>query len=324
MKTWGWSACATCLLVQMCWTIHVASAQVGQQAALPRSGYVLGIGDSVIIRAREAEEISDKPIRIDLDGNLDLPMVGPIYAAGLTSRQLEQRIREKLSVFVKEPDVSVVIQEAKSQPVSVIGAVGSPGVHQLEGSKTLVEVLSLAGGLRADAGYRIKITRLTASGRLPLPNTVEDATHEHVVGEVMLKSLLEAQNPVENIEILPNDVISVPTAELIYVVGTVKKSGGFVLGEHQRISVLQALSMAGGLDQAAAAQDARILRAVPGSDNRQEESVDLRKILAGKAPDVALEASDILFVPLSGAKKVGIRAFESIMQIGAGLAIYRP
>jgi polysaccharide biosynthesis/export protein len=304
--------------------IRLAGAENNSESQRPVSGYVLGSGDSIVVRVTEAEEIPDRPIRIDLDGNVDLPLAGSVHAAGLTALQLEQSIAEKLSVLIKAPRVSVSIEETKSQPVSIIGAVNSPGMHQIEGHKTLIEVLSLAGGLRPDAGYRVKITRLTSSAPLPLPDTFEDASHQHVVGEVGLKSLLEARDPMDNVDIMPNDVISVPTAEMVYVIGTVKKSGGYVLGEHQSISVLQALSLAGGLDQAAASQDSRILRTVSGSDNRQELRVDLRKILEGKNPDMPLQASDILFVPVSGAKKAGIRAFDAVMQIGTGLAIYRP
>ena len=101
------------------------------------------------------------------------------------------------------------------------------------------------------------------------------------MAEVSVKSVMEARNPQENIQVQPNDVISVPRAELVYVIGAVKRAGGFILSEREQISVLQALSMAEGLDRVAAASNARILRAA-GGVNRTEIPVDVNQILTGK------------------------------------------
>src|ERR1035441_413340 len=95
------------------------------------------------------------------------------------------------------------------QPVSVLGAVRTPGVHQIRGSKTLFEVLSLAGGLNPDAGSAIRITRRKSAGPLPLPGATDDSSGEYQVAEVSVKSVMEAQNPKENIQVLPDDVVTV-------------------------------------------------------------------------------------------------------------------
>src|SRR5437867_4019906 len=124
-----------------------------------RSTYVLGPDDVVNIRVLDAEEITDKPVRISSTGQISLPMIGRLQAAGLTVEQLEAELVTQLKAYFKEPEVAVSMAEFRSQPVSVIGAVGNAGVLQLQGSKTLVEILSMAGGLRADAGYSIRITR---------------------------------------------------------------------------------------------------------------------------------------------------------------------
>jgi polysaccharide export outer membrane protein len=195
-------------------------------------------------------------------------------------------------------------------------------VVQVVGRKTLYEVLSLAGGLNPDAGNTIKVTRAKKSGPLPLPTAADDSTGQYRVAELNVRAVMEAQNPEENIPVLPHDVISVPKADLIYVVGCVKKSGGFVLIEREKISVLQALSLAEGLAPGSAPQGAKILRAVGTSDNRVEIPVDLRKLLAGKGDDVPLLANDILFVPTSMAKNAALRSVEAAIQIGTGIAIY--
>ncbi len=293
-------------------------------AQIPAPTYVLGPDDQVTIHVVESDEINGKAYRVDEKGNLDLPFIGSLRVAGLTVHQVEAQVTDKLRVYIRDPQVSVFLSEMRSQPVSVIGAVNTPGVHQLQGHKTLIEMLSLAGGLRQDAGYRIKITRHIEWGTIPLKDAAIDPTGQFSVAEVSLKGLMDASSPEQNVAILPNDVITVPVAEMIYVIGDVKKSGGFVLGERNHITVLQALAMAEGLGQAPKVSEARILRIAPGSDTREEVVVDLKKILAGRATDMAMRSNDILFVPTDGFKRLGTRTLESMFAIGSGMAIYRP
>lgn len=289
-----------------------------------RSTYLLGPDDQISIRAVDADEISDKPVRIDVNGNIRLPMLGRLKASGLTIEQLEAEIAGRLKSFINDPDVSVSIVEFRSQPVSVLGAVRNPGVQQLQGRKTLIEVLSLAGGLAEDAGHSVKITRELAWGRIPLPSAVDDPSGQFSVAEVSLKGIMEASNPAENIVIKPNDIISIPQAEMIYVTGQVQHAGGFVLRERETLTALQALSLAGGLDHYASPQSARILRQASSKANRDEIEVDLKKIMAGQSSDVPLRANDILLIPASAPKKAIVRAAEAALQVGTGLAIYRP
>ncbi len=204
-----------------------------------------------------------------------------------------------------------------------MGAVNTPGVHQVQGHKTLLEMLALAGGIRPDAGYSIRITRESDWGCIPLPNAQLDASGRFSVAELNLKKIMEAKNPEENIQIFPHDVISVPKAEMVYVIGEVKRSGGFVLGEHQSMSVLQALSLAEGLNSTADTRHARILRLDRNADQRVEMAVDVKGILSGKGRDVPLQGDDILFVPGSTGKKAVLRGLEAAIQTGTGLAIWR-
>jgi polysaccharide biosynthesis/export protein len=285
--------------------------------------YILGPDDQVTIRALDAEEISDKPFTIDTSGYINLPMLGRVQAAGLTVAQLETAITAKLKAFVWEPHVAVTVSEFRSQPVSVIGAVNTPGVQQLRGRKTLVEVLSSAGGLRPDAGYKVTIQRKIERGAIPLPNAKMDPTGQFSLAQVSLPSIMGNLHPEENVLIQPNDVISVPRADLVYVVGEVKKSGGFPLDERETLSVLKAISLAEGLVPTASPAGVRILRGGEDGGERQEIAVDLKKIFGGKSPDVPLEPNDILFVPSSASKKAGIRAIEAAIQLGTGIVIWR-
>lgn len=287
--------------------------------------YVLGPQDSINVRVTDLDEFDPKTlgaIRIDSLGNVNLPLIGRVHAAGLTVEQLEQQIALRLSRLMKEPEVGVSVADFRNHPVSVLGAVKNPGVYQVTGRKTLFEVLSLAGGLNPDASNRIKITRVVSEGTLPLPNASLDPKGEFYVAELNVRDVMEAKTPEVNIDVRQNDVITVPKADLIYVVGAVHRAGGFPLNEKEHISVLQAVSLAEGLDRAASAKTARILRQSSPDKERLEIPVNVQQILDGRGKDVSLQANDILFIPNSAVKSAGLRALEAAVQAGTGIAIW--
>lgn len=288
-----------------------------------RASYILGTDDQISVQALEVEELANKVYRIDMRGNLRLPLIGRLRASGLTVDQLEKQIGEALKSYIKEPDVTVSIIEFRSQPVSILGSVKQPGVHQLRGRKTLVEILSLAGGLSDDAGHSIKITRRAEWGAIPIRNAASDPTGQFSVAEVSLEAILAARRPEQNIVIKPNDVISIPRADMIYVTGQVAKAGGYVLRERETLSVLQALALAGGLGPGASPRNTRILRRTTSTADRQEISVNLDNILSGKVGDIPMQAEDILLVPSSVPKKAALRSIEAAIQIGTGVVIWR-
>jgi polysaccharide biosynthesis/export protein len=306
-----------------------ATASATPQTAPATSGesanYVLGPDDQIIIRAVGIDEFNSqgdgKPAQIDMRGYVDVPIVGHVKAAGLRVQELEAAIREDLRKYVRDPHVTVTVAEYKSEPVSIVGSVTQPGVYHLSGQNTLVQVLSQAQGLSENASNKINITRDKAQGPIPLPGCAEDSTGKYYTASVNTKLLLDARDPSANIKVKPNDVIAVPKAEMVYVVGAVNKSGAFVLNERESISVLQALSMAEGLGKAPSTGNAKIIRR--GENNQRIEiPADVKKILSGKAPDMPLYANDILFIPTSAAKSVSLRALEAAIQVGTGLAIY--
>ena len=288
-----------------------------------RSTYLLGPDDQLDISGPELTDLTSKPVRIDGEGDIAVPLAGPVHVAGMTVQQTEQELDKVLSKYIRRPQVVVNVAEVRSQPVSVLGAVNSPGVHQVQGHKTVLEMLALAGGIRQDAGYSIRITRQLEWGCIPLPSAKLDASGKYSVAELNLRKIMDAKTPEENIQIFPHDVISVPKAEMVYVIGEVKRSGGFVLGEHQSISVLQALSMAEGLNTGADPRHAKILRLQPEADQRVEVAVDVKDALNGKKPDTPMQGEDILFIPGSTGKKAALRGLEAAIQTGTGLAIWR-
>jgi polysaccharide export outer membrane protein len=286
-------------------------------------GYVLGGGDQVSVWVLGVEEIGEKPLRIDPQGSIDLPLVGRVRVGGLTLEQAREAIAASFKRHVRSPKVALNVVEYHSQPVSVLGAVNNPGLLQLQGGKTLAEVISMAGGIRPDAGYTVRITRREQWGALPLPSAKPDSTGKFSVADVGLKALLDARDPSLNIAVKPFDVISIPRAQLVYVIGDVIKAGGFALNERESVTVLQALSLAGGLSRTAKASEARILRGGNSDAGRQGIPINVKRILDGKAPDVPLQSDDLLYIPSSAAKRGAIRALEAGIAIGTGVVIFR-
>jgi polysaccharide export outer membrane protein len=287
-----------------------------------RSTYLLGPEDQLQISGPELDEPAGKLVGVDGEGDIQAPMVGRVHVAGLTVQQAEKELNTRLKKYIKNPQVAVELKELRSQPVTVGGEVGAPGVHQVSGHKTLLEMLAVAGGTKPDAGYSIRITRDVEWGCLPLANAKLDPTGRYSVAQVSYSDIMNAKSPQENIQIFPHDIISVPKAELIYVSGAVKKQGGFILGEHQTISVLQALALAEGYGPAPDGKHARIIRTV--GDSRIEIPVDLKTLNQGKGKDVMMQGNDNLFIPDSTGKRVALRIMEAAIQTGTGLAIYHP
>jgi polysaccharide export outer membrane protein len=314
----------------------------------PASESRIGPDDLLNISVFEAPELSSI-VRVSSGGQISLQLLGAVHAAGLTPRELESVLQGLLSRnYMKDPHVSVFVQELQSHSVSVVGAVKMPGVFQIRGTKTVIEVLSLAQGLADDAGNEVLImhgAEYKESGSplgngspspgiattLPYrevfprayesPSTTSGKSDEIV--EVNLKKLLESTESVLNVPVRPGDIVKVPRAGIVYVVGEVTKPGGFVLRNNEDISVLQALALAEGTTHTSAISRARIIRTNPDTGKQTEIPLNLGKILSGKKPDSLLQPKDIVFVPNSAAKSVFYRGSEAALQTAAGIAIYR-
>ncbi len=283
----------------------------------------LGIGDQVLIRAAHAPEISDKPYRVDESGLLHLPLAGEVRAAGRTTAELAAELNEKLGKLIVRPDVSVDLMERRSRPVSILGSVKTPGVYQVEGRRRLVEVLAMAGGLGEDAGFMVRLSRPLAQGALPLAGAKKDPSGQFSMCDIRLDALMGTGDGAMNVWVLPEDALFVPRARLVYVMGAVRKPGGFVLREREKLSVSQALALAEGPTSTAWSGRARVLRSAAPGQARTEIAVNLPEILNGRAPDFLLSEEDILVVPNNNWKTVAFRSVEASVQLGTSVAIWR-
>ncbi len=264
-----------------------------------RPNYVLGPNDQIMIRAPEAEEIDNRPFKIDGDGNINLPLVGHIHAAGMTLQEMEADLVKRLREYIREPQVFVTVVQFRTEPVIFAGLFVRPGIYPLQGNRTLMEMLSSVGGLQPNADRHIKVTRHEEYGPIPLPDAIVDPEKKISSVEISLGSLTQNMNPAENILLQPYDVVTVGRAEPVYVNGEVTKVGGIELGERDSIPILQALTQSGGFTKDAKKDKVRILRQVEGTTRRYKIEVDVSELLDGKGFDVPLEPGDIVYIPRS-------------------------
>ena len=300
--------------------------QAGEPPAEVSPNYTLGANDQILIRAPEAEEINERPFRIDTDGFLTLPLIGRIRAAGLSIHQLEADVTNRLREYFVKPEVFISVTQFRAAPVFFEGMFLRPGIYTLQGRRTLVEMLALVGGLQPGASRRIKIRRHLEYGPIPLPSAIEDPERKISTAEISMASLRENVNPAEDIVLEAYDVVTVERAELIYVGGEVTRPGTVELGEREFVTVTQALTMVGGFTRDAKRSDARVLRPVLNTTRRAEIPINLAGIYDGKVNDFPLLPNDLLYIPRSGARSVIITDVPLLLGIlnpFIYLAIYR-
>jgi polysaccharide export outer membrane protein len=284
-----------CLLFFL-FALNSFAAQQSPEVVPSTTDNVMGPEDTLNIVAGEAEEIS-KTWRVSGNGDLDLPMIGRIHAAGLTAAQLEGQITEKLKAFIREPHVSVYISEFRSQPVTIEGAVARPGTIQTEGQKTLLNVLMMAGGPNA-AGPTVTLTRSTQNGTIPLEGAKTDAKGEYSTLELKLKDVMNASNPAANLIMRPHDVLWVSTKQrLVYIIGQVNRPGAVELDTQDSVSAMQVLAAAGGLTSLAVPSNTAVMHVDEKGQYSKVASINLKNVMNGKGADRMLTPGDILVVP---------------------------
>ncbi len=287
--------------------------------------YRIGAEDLLEITVFGAAELN-RSVRVTAGGTISLPLLGSVRAAGLTPRELEFVLQELLRRrYMQDPQVGVFVRELESRPLSVFGAVKKPGVFQIRGTKTLLEVLSMAEGLADDAGDTVTIMR--NSGPQPAgtqdANGSQPAPEERKTLEINLKDLLAGAASTVNVPVLAGDIVTVSRAGVVYVVGEVRKPGGFLMKNNESISVLQALALAEGITRTSAKSQARIIRTHEKTGERTEIPINLDKILNGKLPDPILQPRDIIFVPGSAARGALYRGTEAAISIVSGVLVFR-
>jgi polysaccharide biosynthesis/export protein len=273
----------------------------------PSEELPIGPGDLIEISLFGSPDFN-QTVRVNNTNTIVLPLIGEVDVVGLSPEEAATLIRKKLvdGNFYTNPQVSVFVKEYAMEGVYVLGEVQKPGFYSILSARDVMQAISLAGGTTPKAGKVVTIK----NPRRPKPVTISLASMEagktDAIGET-------------DVKLMPADVINVSKAGIVYVIGDVHLPTGIVL-ENENLTVLQAIALAQGTNPTAALNDARLIHA--GLDGPKEENIPLKKILDAKAPDIKVQANDIIFVPVSTAKAVSRRGIDSILQAVTGIAMY--
>lgn len=301
----------------------------------------IGAGDLVHIDVFGVPDLS-RDVRVSQTGDISFPLLpGLIHVAGLDVFQLQNKMAQLLveNGLVSHPQVSVIVKERNSQPISIVGAVRHPMVYQAVRPTTLLQVLAEAGGIGDDAGGDVIITRPAHPGSQmddpKAPATSSDPPGDDPPGAdppapapqtitVNLQELLDSGIS-KDVPVRGGDVIRVPTAGIVYVIGSgISQPGGYVLQGHgQNVTILRVVALAHGLTSFAKADSSVILRTNPVTGKREEIRVRIKQIEKNKVPDVPVLSNDILYIPDSAGKKALARAGAAAIGIGTAVTIYR-
>jgi polysaccharide export outer membrane protein len=271
-----------------------------------RESLTIGAGDIVHVRVLEEPEL-DQTLRVLDSGDIDLITGGRVKVENLTPGDAARIIEKALirGQFVVTPHVSVTFEQTMSKNVTVIGEVRNPGTYPIETTRGVLNVLSQAGGLSELADRHLTIQKRT-TGELFKFYLSNDA------GEMLQDNLL----------ISPGDTIVVSRARVVYVLGDVKKPGGYAMTTNDsQLTALEALSLAGGTPPTAVPSHASLVRKNRDGSFTQVP-LALSKMQKGKTADVKLEANDIIYVPFSYLKNTVLN-IGGILAAAGSAAVYR-
>ena len=266
-----------------------AATEAASSPITPPESLLIGPGDLLRINVlREAE--LDQHVRVLDSGEISLALAGNLPVQGLIPAQAAARIAEKYrgGGFLLHPEVSVFVDEYATQTVTILGQVAHPGTVRLAAPRTLIDVISQAGGLTESADRHIVIERGGKDGeriRAFLSNRSDDALNADIL-------------------VRPGDTILVPKAGIVYILGDVAHPGGYVMQNDSQLTVLQAIALAAGTSKTASEKRVRLVRNIDGLS--QSVDLPLRDMERGRAPDVPLLANDILYVPFSLVKNISL------------------
>lgn len=278
-------------------------SSAGMTGGIDTSLLKLGAGDLIDVNVYNVPELTTRA-RVGNSGDVYLPLIDYVHVGDLTVEEAQRLIEKRLAdgSFVRNPHVTIFVDESTSQGVTMLGEIGRPGIYPDVGDHKLYAMISQAGGFTPSAARKVSIARRneTESINLDLPRNLADDLSKDV-------------------EVLPGDTIMVPRAPIIYVVGDVGRPSGLLV-DNGTLTVLQALALAGGTNKTAKMGGVRIIH--KGPTGLSEQQVPLKKMLRAQAPDITLQADDILFVPESRARAVAGAGFGAALSLATTVTIY--
>jgi polysaccharide biosynthesis/export protein len=266
---------------------------------------LIGPGDLLHIQVFDTPEL-EQSVRVTDAGEIHL-MLGPtVKVASLTPSQAAQQVRQAFVTgkYMINPRISVVVEQYATQSVSILGQVKAPGAYPIGTPRSIVDVLALAGGLNDAADRHLTIERRSD------PN--------QRVSYFLSNSSDQALN--ESIKVYPGDTIVVPKAGVVYVLGDVGRPGGYLMnGNDSKMTLLQAVTMAGGTNKTSSPAHTRLMRKT--GSGYEEQDVQLADMQKGKQADMAAQPDDVIYVPFSYMRNIVVNS-SAILAAAGTAAVY--
>jgi polysaccharide biosynthesis/export protein len=289
--------------------------------------YRIGVSDVIEIKVEDAPQLNGT-FRVPTSGAIFMNYLKRIAVLNKTTEEVEKIIADGLrDRYLKDPQVHVTVLQINSRSFFIQGAVVRPGVYQIEGSPSLIKLITIAGGLNENCGSTAYILRESKTRKQEVGNEQSAVTNDarnlqpvsldastsakgqdastnpdYELFTVNINKFHKGQVP-QNIVILPGDIITIPVTDVFFVAGEVNKPGEFSLKEGTTLR--QALSLAQGTKFEAAGSKTIIFREDPATGKREEIPVDLSAVMSAKKSDITIMANDIIIVPNSRAKSIG-------------------
>jgi polysaccharide export outer membrane protein len=284
--------------------LFLACAGAAQAQTPSNNSLLISPGDNIHITVLDMPE-QEQHARVTDTGEVPVQGIGNVKVADLSPADAAIAIHDHFvsAHFLNHPQVSVVVEQYATQNVTVIGEVRSPGAYPLSTPRPILDVIALGGGLDEVADRNILVERHGDQSN-PIPYTVSNDAGKAIKDQVMVS---------------PGDTVVVPKAGIVYVLGDVNRPGGYTMTDNQsKMSLLEAMSLAGGAARTAKLGHARLIRKADHS----ESEISLGDIQKGKQPDFAMAPGDILYIPFSYAKNLVITGSSGIVGAASAAAIY--
>lgn len=275
------------------------------QSVRPES-LLIGPGDVLHVQVVDAPEM-EQHVRVTDNGMIPLVGAGDVKVGGLSIADAQTAVHDHLVAthYMNHPQVLVSVEQYATETVSVIGEVARPGVFPITTPRTVLDVLSFAGGITNVADRNITIQR---------HGSKDDSASYYVSNDP--KQAIASQ-----VMVNPGDTLIVPRAGIVYILGDVNRPGGFAMSNNQdHMTLLQALALAGGVMHSAKQGHARLIREAEGTQHEQQ--LNLGEIQKGKLPNPTLYPGDILYVPFSWTKNFVTAGAPNLAGSAATAAIY--
>lgn len=285
--------------------------------------YRIGPGDRMDINVFDVPEL-DVAVRVEQSGEISLPLIGDVRAAGLTEQELVIALNQQLNQFVIDPQTSVFVSEYGSKKISIVGAVHQPGSFALKkGGTTLQELVGEAGGVKEKADNFVQFlpaefTRMSevdapdGRARFSFASGIDTASSQSSIKLPLARILgTDGRLPL-NIPLLPGDMLLIPAAGTVQVDGEVKEVGAFDISRN--LTLLGAIAAAGGITYGANIHEIELIREI-GEGQKLHYVVDMTRLVSGDEDDLLLQSGDIVRVPSDSGRRMAQDTFEGISKL---------